>query len=106
MIQESGKKQVHEQTFAVDRDDKTARVEVVLKWTESTDEHIRSYVNGIRTHAGGTHENGLKSGITKAVRNYMDVHNFKPRGVAISTDDVREGVVAILSVFVGEPMFQ
>lgn len=106
VIQESGKKEVHEQMFAVDRDDKTARVEVVLKWTESTDEHIRSYVNGIRTHAGGTHENGLKAGITKAVRNYIDVHSFKPRGITISTDDIREGIVAILSVFHGDPMFQ
>lgn len=106
VIQDSGKKSVHEQLFSADRDDKTARVEVVLRWTESTDEHIRSYVNGIRTHGGGTHENGLKSGLTKAVRNYIDVHNFKPRGVSISADDIREGVVAILSVFHGDPMFQ
>ncbi|MEZ6124505.1 MAG: DNA topoisomerase IV subunit B [Planctomycetaceae bacterium] len=106
VIQESSRKPVHEQLFAVDRDDKTARVEVVLKWTEATDEHIRSYVNGIRTHAGGTHENGLKAGISKAVRNYMDVHSFKPRGVTVTTDDIREGIVAILSVFHGDPMFQ
>ncbi|HIF00947.1 MAG TPA: type IIA DNA topoisomerase subunit B [Planctomycetes bacterium] len=106
VIEESGKKTVHDQLFSADKDDKVARVEVVLKWTESTDEHIRSYVNGIRTHAGGTHENGLKSGLTKAVRNYIDVHNFKPRGIAISADDIREGVIAILSVFHGEPMFQ
>lgn len=106
VIQDSSRKEVHEQLFEVDRDDKTARVELVLKWTESTDEHIRSYVNGIRTHAGGTHENGLKAGLAKAVRNYMDVHNYKPRGVSVSTDDIREGVVAILSVFLSDPMFQ
>lgn len=106
VIQDSGKKTVHEQLFAADKDDKTARVAVVLKWTESTDEHIRSYVNGIRTHAGGTHENGLKSGVVKAVRNYIDVHNFKPRGVTITADDIREGMVAIVSVFHGDPMFQ
>ncbi|MEP3478658.1 MAG: DNA topoisomerase IV subunit B [Fuerstiella sp.] len=106
VISDGGRKQVHELLFATDKDDKTARVEVVLKWTESTDEHIRSYVNGIRTHAGGTHENGLKAGITKAVRNYMEVHNHKPRGVTITSDDIREGIVAILSVFHGDPMFQ
>ena len=106
VIEDSGKKTVHEQLFATDKDDKTARVAIVLKWTESTDEHIRSYVNGIRTHAGGTHENGLKAGLVKAVRNYMDVHNFKPRGVTITADDIREGMVAILSVFHGDPMFQ
>lgn len=106
VIADGGRKQVHDQLFKVDKDDKTARVEVVLRWTESTDEHIRSYVNGIRTHAGGTHENGLKAGLTKAVRNYMEVHSFKPRGITITTDDIREGVVAILSVFHGDPMFQ
>ena len=106
VISDGGRKEVHELLFDTDKDDKTARVEVVLKWTESTDEHIRSYVNGIRTHAGGTHENGLKAGITKAVRNYMEVHNHKPRGVTITSDDIREGIVAILSVFHGDPMFQ
>lgn len=106
VLKDGGRKSVHEQVFKVDKDDKVARVEVVLKWTESTDEHIRSYVNGIRTHGGGTHENGLKSGLTKAVRNYMEVHNHKPRGITISAEDIREGIVAILSVFVGDPMFQ
>jgi len=103
---ESGKKTVHEQLFNASRDDREARVEVVLRWTESTDEHIRSYVNGIRTHVGGTHENGLKSGIVKAVRNYMEVHGFKPRGVTVTADDIREGLVCILSVFCSDPMFQ
>ena len=47
------------------------KVELALRWTEATDEQLRSYVNGIRTHAGGTHESGLRAGIVKAVRNYM-----------------------------------
>lgn len=106
VIGDSSRKTVHELLFETEKDDATAKVELVLKWTESTDEHIRSYVNGIRTHAGGTHENGLKAGLTKAVRNYMEVHNYKPRGVTVTTDDIREGVVAILSVFHGDPMFQ
>ena len=106
VIGDTGKKAVHEQLFTADKDDKVARVEVVMKWTESTDEHVRSYVNGIRTHAGGTHENGLKSGVVKAVRNYMEVHSFKPRGVVVTADDIREGMMCILSVFLGEPMFQ
>lgn len=106
VLKDGGRKPVHEQLFKVEKDDKTARVELVLKWTESTDEHIRSYVNGIRTHGGGTHENGLKAGLTKAVRNYMDVHNHKPRGITITADDIREGIVGILSIFLGDPMFQ
>ena len=78
----------------------------MLHWTEATDEEIRSYVNGIRTHAGGTHESGLRSGVAKAIRNYMEVHNIKPKGVTVTNDDIREGLVIILSVFIAEPMFQ
>ena len=103
---DTGKKPAHDQLFFATRDDKDAKVEVVLRWTDSTEENIRSYVNGIRTHAGGTHENGLKSGVNKAVRNYMDVHGFKPRGVTISAEDIREGIVCVLSIFIGDPMFQ
>lgn len=103
---DSGRKPAHDQVFSVTRDDRDAKVEVVLRWTDSTEETIRSYVNGIRTHAGGTHENGLKSGLVKAVRNYMDVHDFKPRGVTMTSEDIREGLVCVLSVFISDPMFQ
>ncbi|MFO0918132.1 MAG: hypothetical protein U0872_07445 [Planctomycetaceae bacterium] len=48
-----------------------------MRWTEATDEQIRSYVNGIRTHAGGAHESGLRSRDRQAVRNYIDVHDIK-----------------------------
>jgi DNA gyrase/topoisomerase IV subunit B len=82
------------------------KMEVALQWTESTDETIRSYVNGIRTSAGGTHESGFKSGIVKAVRNFMETHDIKVKGMKIEAEDIREGVVGVLSVFVREPMFQ
>jgi DNA gyrase subunit B len=103
---EGNKKPVTDQVFAVGKDENNVKIEVVLKWTESTDEEIRSYVNGIRTHAGGTHENGLKTAIVRAVKNHMEVHDINPKGVAITAEDIREGVVAILSFFVSEPMFQ
>jgi DNA gyrase/topoisomerase IV subunit B len=67
---------------------------------------IRSYVNGIRTAGGGTHEGGFKGGIAKAVRNYINTHDVKIKGLEITAEDIREGVVGILSVFVREPMFQ
>lgn len=82
------------------------KMEVALQWTESTDDTIRSYVNGIRTFDGGTHESGFKSGVVKAIRNYMETHDIKAKGVTITAEDIREGVVGILSVFVREPMFQ
>ncbi len=82
------------------------RVELVLQWTESTDEFVKSYVNGIPTGSGGTHELGLKSGIVKAVRNYIETHNLTPKGVSLTAEDIREGIAAILSVYILEPQFQ
>jgi len=82
------------------------RLEVALVWTEATDEHIRSYVNGIPTASGGTHEGGLRSGIVKAVRNFIEVHGLSPKGVSLTAEDIREGIVAVLSSYVVEPQFQ
>jgi len=82
------------------------RIELALAWSEAVDEHVRSYVNGIPTGGGGTHEQGLKSGIVKAVRNYMETHNLAPKGVTLTAEDVREGLVAVLSVYVLHPQFQ
>src|SRR5262249_4308670 len=48
---------------------------------------------------------GLRAGIAKAVKNYMETHDVKTRNI-ITNDDIREGVIAVLSVFVREPMFQ
>jgi len=82
------------------------KMEVVLQWTESTEETIRSFVNGIRTSTGGTHETGFKAGIVKAIRNYMETHEVKVKGLTIAAEDIREGIVGILSVFCRDPMFQ
>ena len=54
---------VHEAAFSITReiDDSGIRLDVALQWTQSTDEHVRSYVNGIPTASGGTHENGFRA---------------------------------------------
>jgi DNA gyrase subunit B len=83
------------------------KIELALQWTESTEETYRSYANGIRTPSGGTHENGLKSALRKAVNNYIETHDIKlGKDVKISAEDIREGVVAVLSVFVRDPQFE
>jgi DNA gyrase/topoisomerase IV subunit B len=105
LVSDGQKPAVTEAPFCLARDN-GEKMEVALQWTESTDETIRSYVNGIRTSAGGTHEGGFKSGIAKAIRNYIDTHDIKVKGLTITAEDIREGIVAVLSVFVREPMFQ
>jgi DNA gyrase subunit B len=99
---------VHEQPFTLTRDhDETGlKLDVVLQWTESTDEHLRSYVNGIPTGSGGTHENGLRAGLGKAVRNFIETHTLSPKGVTLTAEDLREGMTGVLSIFIAEPQFQ
>jgi DNA gyrase subunit B/topoisomerase-4 subunit B len=105
ILAERSAKPVHDAAFVLSRES-GPRLDLVLQWTESTDEHIRSYVNGIPTGSGGTHENGLRAGIGKALRNYIDTHNLSPKGVTLTTDDIREGLTGVLSLFVAEPQFQ
>ncbi len=108
ILAERGAAPVHEAPFTLARenDDSGIRLELALQWTQSTDEHVRSYVNGIPTGSGGTHENGFRAGLGKAVRNFIDTHNLSPKGVTLTAEDIREGLVAVLSVFLQEPQFQ
>src|SRR6476659_5957659 len=102
---ERGAKPVHEVPYTLAKED-GLRLDLVLQWTEATDEHLRSYVNGIPTGSGGTHEDGLRAGIGKAVRNFIDTHHLSPKGVTLTAEDIREGLTGVLSVFVQEPQFQ
>lgn len=106
LVKESETERPVVSTVFAQKRDNGEKMEVALQWTEGTKEDIRSFVNGIRTPMGGTHESGLKAGIAKAVKNYIDTHDIKVKGLDITNDDIREGIVAILSVFVREPMFQ
>jgi DNA gyrase subunit B len=105
VVAERGAKPVHEMPFILARDT-SPRLDFVLQWTEATDEHLRSYVNGIPTGSGGTHENGLRAGLGKAVRNYIDTHNLSPKGVTLAAEDIREGLTGVISIFIEEPQFQ
>lgn len=82
------------------------KLECALAWTESTEELCYSYVNGVPTPDGGTHQQGLRNALGKALRAYMQTHKLEPKGVSIALDDIREGMVMLLSVYVLEPQFQ
>jgi DNA gyrase subunit B/topoisomerase-4 subunit B len=107
IVAQRGAAPVHEVPFTLTRgDDAGIRLDLALQWTQSTDEHVRSYVNGIPTGSGGTHENGFRAGLGKAVRNFIDTHNLSPKGVTLTAEDIREGLAAVLSVFLQDPQFQ
>ena len=105
VVAQRGKAPTHAGAFLLERTE-DPRLELALVWTEATDEHVRSFVNGVSTPSGGTHENGLRSGLTKAVRNYVETHELLPKGVSVTAEDIREGIVVLLSAYVLEPQFQ
>ncbi len=105
LLTDGDKKAVIQDVFHIERDT-APPLECVLTWTESPEERIHSFVNGIPTPFGGTHEAGLKTAIVKAVRNYINVNNLTPKGMTITADDTREGLVAILSLYLKQPQFQ
>jgi DNA gyrase subunit B/topoisomerase-4 subunit B len=94
--------------FYIEKRDENARlgIELALQWTEGTDDVIKTYVNSVPTPDGGTHDAGFRSALVKAIRNYIATHKLDPKGVTLSADDIREGVVALLSTYVHDPQFQ
>ena len=77
----------------------------VVWLTEGGEAVTESYVNLIPTAQGGTHVNGLRTGLTEAVREFCEFRNLLPRGVKLSPDDVWNNVSYILSVKLGDPQF-
>ena len=80
--------------------------EAAFQWTERTDNRIESYCNSIYTVDGGTHEAGFRNAVTKGIRDVLERKAGKGKAVAITVEDVKEGLTAIISVLVENPQFQ
>jgi len=81
-------------------------VEWAVTWLPEDGEAIQeSYVNLIPTPLGGTHVNGLRTGLTEAIREFCEFRNLLPRGVRITPEDVWERISFVLSIKVQEPQF-
>jgi len=106
IVQQSGRTPLGGEVFTIAKQQDGLDLDCALAWTEATEEKVQSYVNSIPTGSGGAHENGLRSGIVKAVRNYLTVHNLIPRGVTIAAEDAREGLVGLLAIKLPQPQFQ
>ncbi len=82
-------------------------VDIAFEYTTAYDEKLLSFVNNIRTPEGGTHESGFRAGLTRAVSRYLqDNASTREKDTKISGEDVREGLVAVVSVRVPEPQFE
>jgi len=107
LVVDRGKAPTAPQVFYFERSGEAGfRIEVAMQWTESHEETIRSYVNGIPTISGGTHEQGFRAAIVKAVRAFIETSNLAPKGVTLTAEDIREGLVGVLSIYLQEPQFQ
>ncbi len=113
------KNPLHEIIYVENTKD-NVEVEVAIQYTESYSETVFSFVNNINTHEGGSHLSGFKSAITRSLNSYLDKNYskfFKSNGksgknskaivqVRLSSDDVREGLSAIISVKMSDPQFE
>jgi topoisomerase-4 subunit B len=81
-------------------------VECAVAWTADADGFVSSYCNTIPTGDGGTHESGLKSALTKGLKDHAERTGQGKRAVSVTSDDVMAGAAAMLSVFIREPEFQ
>jgi DNA gyrase subunit B len=82
-------------------------VEIALQWNDSYAEAVYSFANNINTHEGGTHLSGFKSALTRTINAYAAEHNLaKDLKESISGDDIREGLVAIISTKIPQPQFE
>lgn len=82
-------------------------VDFALLYNESYSENLLSFVNNIKTPDGGTHEAGFRAGLTRAITNYITANaTAREKDIKITGDDVREGLVAVISVKVPEPQFE
>jgi DNA gyrase subunit B len=97
---------VHDRPFYVLRETPACLVEVALQYNDSYGESTHTFANNINTIDGGTHLSGFKSALTRTMNDYAKRNGFLKADEALSGEDVREGLTAIVSVKLAEPQFE
>ena len=98
---------IHPQVIYMKGEKGTSVAEVALQYNDSYNETIISFANNMATIEGGTHETGFKTALTKAINDYArKIKAIKPDDKGLSGDDVREGLVAIISVKLTDAQFE
>ena len=84
------------------------QVEIALQWTTAYNETLLTFANNINTIEGGTHLTGLRAALTRSLNSYAQASNLlkAAKGVSLGGDDVREGLVGVLSVKLPEPLIE
>ena len=98
---------IHKKPILIESKKDNVEVEVALQYNDSYQENIFSFVNNIPTTEGGTHLVGFKGALTRSLNTYAQKNNLVKNGtVALSGEDVREGLTAVISVKVPDPQFE
>jgi len=101
---------LHEKVITVSREDGDVPVEVAMRYGNTYNENILTFVNNINTIEGGTHLSGFRSALTRAMNNHATKNNLikgsKNEKITLSGEDFREGLTAIISIKVAEPQFE
>ena len=82
-------------------------VDIALMYNSTYSETLLSFVNNIKTPEGGTHESGFRAGLTRSIVNYININAAaREKDIKVTGDDVREGLISVVSVKVPEPQFE
>jgi DNA gyrase subunit B len=102
------RKPLHQDVIYIEAARPEADIEIALQYDDGYNENTFTFVNNINTHEGGTHLTGFKAALTRSINDYARKTGlFKKGGLdALSGDDVREGLTAVISVKVREPQFE
>jgi len=90
--------------FKIERE--KVEIEIAMQYIDSYSETIYTYANNINTKEGGTHLIGFKSALTRVINEFLKKGKFDKNITQLSGDDVREGLVAIISVKISDPQFE
>ena len=96
---------LHPKPIYLTGENELIQVEISLRWTDSYNERIYSFANNINTREGGTHLTGLKASLTRTINSYIS-QNFPKIKAQPSGDDIREGLVGVISVRLPQPQFE
>jgi DNA gyrase subunit B len=98
---------LHPHVIDISDDSDDAELEVAMQWTTAYTESVLSFANNINTHEGGTHEEGFRKALTKAINDFARAKGIlKEKDENLTGEDVREGLTAVVSVRVREPQFE
>ena len=102
----AGKKIIAPKIMYAEGEKDNIQVEVALQYNDTYSGVIYSFTNNINTHEGGTHEEGFRLALTRTIKNYATTNNLLKKDEELNNEDVREGLVAIVSVKHPNPQFE